>query len=149
MRFPAMSAVRSTRTWFFALFVGAVFCGAAPAAQAAFGVESFFAGNCKVSTCTPASTPSEYFTQAAGHPNFGISDFTLKTKEIAPGAFQPEGVVSKLRVDVPAGLSTNPQAIPMCSAEEFNSMEVKEGVFLESACSESTRIGTNFVTVLV
>jgi hypothetical protein len=157
MRFPATLAIRSARVWLLALFAGAIFVSAAPAAaQAAFGVESFFAANCTVSTCGElGATPkeSEFFSQAAGHPNFGISDFTLKTKEVAPHVYQPEGVISKLRVDVPAGLSTNPQAVPMCSLEDFESTEAEKGVFLASKCNEkageSTVIGTNFVTVLV
>jgi hypothetical protein len=159
MRFPATSAIRATRIWFFALLVGAFFCSAAPAAQAAgeeFGVESFFAGNCTVATCGEGGAPvkeSEYFTQAAGHPNFGISEFALKSKEVATGVFRPDGVISNLRVDVPAGLSTNPQAIPMCSMEDFAPAEPAPGVFEGSKCNEepgkSTVIGTNYVTVLV
>ena len=56
----------------------------APAAQAAFGVESFFAANCKTEACTLKSTlehPSEYFTQAAGHPPAGITEFVVKHEE--------------------------------------------------------------------
>ncbi|HSZ69693.1 MAG TPA: hypothetical protein VK756_04960 [Solirubrobacteraceae bacterium] len=161
MRFPAISAIRATRVWLPALLGCVVFCSAAPVAQASFGVESFFAANCTVSTCSAKSEAAEFFTQAAGHPDYGISDFTLKTKVVVPEAlYQPEGVVSNLRVDVPAGLSTNPQAVPQCTVKEFESVEVAPGVFGKSACNEeatkspgeplkSTVIGTNYVTVLV
>ena len=153
MRFPAMSAIRSTRIWFSALFVSVVFCSAAPAAHAAFGVESFFAGNCTVASCTAKSTSSEFFTQAAGHPNFGITDFRLNSVEqkVPFTAFVPEGNIENLRVDVPAGLSTNPQAVPQCSQAEFapEHSEVAPGTFLESACKPETQIGTDAVTVAV
>src|ERR1700735_3098222 len=39
-----------------ALLVSASVAVAAPAAQAAFSIESFFAANCKNATCTAAST---------------------------------------------------------------------------------------------
>jgi hypothetical protein len=157
MRFPAISAVRSTRTWFSALLVGAIFCGAAPAAHAAFGVEKFFAAECNVSTCGefggPALKNSELFTQAAGHPNYGITDFRLKSKEqTAPfTAFIPEGNIESLRVDVPAGLSTNPESVPQCSQAEFTpeNSEVAPGTFLESTCKPEDQIGTDTVTVAV
>jgi hypothetical protein len=155
MRFPAMSVVRSTRTWFFALLVGAVFCSAVPAAQAAFGVEKFFAAECTVATCGEFGGPplktSELFTQAAGHPDFGITDFKLNSQELPGPAFLPEGNIESLQVDVPAGLSTNPQAVPQCSQAEFTPehSEVAPGVFGPSACKAETQIGTDAVTVLV
>lgn len=99
----------------------------APAAQASFGVESFFSSNCKVeSPCTAASTEanhSEIFTQAAGHPPAGITDFTIKSKEIPqalPGQFAPEGNVKNIRTDVGPGESTNPEAVAKCSVAEFS-----------------------------
>ena len=153
MRFPAYATVRSARIWFVALLAGAgIFAVAVPAAQASFGVEGFFAGNCTVSTCGELGKSvkeSEYFTQAAGHPNFGISDFTLKTKVVVPEAvFEPEGVAEELRVDVPPGLSTNPEAVPKCPLEDFTSKPVAPGIFEESKCEASTILGTNEVTVL-
>jgi hypothetical protein len=136
-----------------ALLTGAIIAVLAPAAaQAAFGVESFFAGNCVEETCTAATPASKLFTQAAGHPNFGVTDFTLKSLYVGEAGgkelFKPEGVIEKLRVDVPPGISTDPQAVPMCSIEEFTSVKVGAGVYLESECKESTRVGTNKVTVL-
>jgi hypothetical protein len=157
MRFPADVGARSLRVWLIALLAGAALGGAAPAAQAAFGVESFFAGNCTVATCgefgAPPPKESEFFTQAAGHPNFGITDFRFKSREqTAPfTAFVPEGNVERLQVDVPAGLSTNPQAVPQCSLKEFGEKEAAPGtgVFLESEneCSAETQLGTDTLTV--
>ncbi len=156
MRFPADVGARSLRVWLIALLAGAALGGAAPAAQAAFGVESFFAGNCTVATCGELGGPpikeSEFFTQAAGHPNYGISDFKLKSKQIQVSpfpAFQPEGSIRNVRLDVPAGLSTNPQATPKCSLEQFGTTEVAPGIFPPSACSEKAIVGAQTVTVLV
>ena len=156
MRFPAISPIRTTRIWLLALLGGAVFCGAAPAAHAAFGVERFFATVCTVATCGEGGAPvknSELFTQAAGHPNFGITDFRLNSIEqkVPFTAFIPEGNIENLRVDVPAGLSTNPEAVPQCSQEEFapKGSEVAPGTFLASECKPETQIGTNAVTVTV
>lgn len=157
MRFPAFSPVRAGRIWLLALLGGAIFwSGAAPAAHAAFGVERFFATVCTVSTCGEGGAPvenGELFTQAAGHPNFGITDFRLNSKEqkVPFTAFIPEGNIENLRVDVPAGLSTNPEAVPQCSQEEFapKGSEVAPGVFLASKCKPETQIGTNAVTVAV
>lgn len=155
MRFPAGTAIRSMRVWLLALVVGAFFCAAAPAAHAAFGVEKFFAGECTVSTCGEFGGPplkeSELFTQAAGHPNFGITDFRLNSQEqkVPITAFIPEGNIESLRVDVPEGLSTNPQAVPQCSQEEFHGIEVAPGTFTASACKPESQIGTDAVTVVV
>lgn len=148
-----------------ALMVGAIVAVLAPAAaQASFGVESFFAANCTVSTCGEVGDPGEapetpepeeFFTQAGGHPNYGVTDFKLKSKQIqvAPfAAYAPEGSIEGVRVDVPAGLSTNPQAAPMCSQEEYAALEVPtpgSGIFTESECEANTAIGTNKLTILV
>ena len=53
----------------------------APAARAAFGPETFEAGTCVNHTCTYPSSegnPKEAFTQAAGHPPWGITKFVMK-----------------------------------------------------------------------
>src|SRR6266849_5981308 len=83
----------------------------APAAQAAFGVESFFAADCKVSTCKfteaeKAKAAAEGYTQAGGHPNWGINEFSVNTIEVKPGVFAPSGgIVTHVRSDVSPGFS--------------------------------------------
>ena len=77
--------------------IGAIFAVSAPAAQAApeFGVETLVAGNCTASfeACgsvnvgpysiikepTLAEAKEQAYTQAAGHPPFGITDFKVNT----------------------------------------------------------------------
>lgn len=77
---------------------------------AAFGLAKWEAGTCISSECTE-KTPEDFYTQAAGHPPYGITDFELKTNSVT-GA--PEGKIKELRVDIPPGLSVNPFATPQC-----------------------------------
>src|SRR5438067_11243437 len=122
-----------------ALLAGAIVALSAPAAaQAAFGLEShgFFAANCNAASETCGKEPitkntegtqkeaeEEGFTQAAGHPPFGVTDF----KVTAESAGDP---IVHIRTDVAPGFSTNPQAVPQCSAKEFGDKEVSEGSHL-------------------
>jgi len=127
--------------------VGATVGVLAPAAAQAYGVESFFAANCTISTCVAATPTTEYFTQSSGHPNFGITEFTVEKHEISTGVFAPVHNLTKLRVDVGPGVSTNPEAVPKCSVANFTSTEVEpvKHLFLAPNCAEtgagSTLIG--------
>ena len=148
------------RVSFLAPLIGAILAlvaVSAPSAQAAFGVGSLFASNCqKGATCTATSTEgnhSEIFTQAAGHPPQGVTDFTVKTFE-SGGVTFPEGSVKNIRTDVGPGESTNPESVSKCSVADFTSTEVEPAkhVFLAPKCAEagpeSTVIGTNEVVTL-
>ncbi len=106
------------------------------AAQAAFGVteSNFEAGTCINTTCTYTSVkanPPEAFTQAAGHPPWGITTFELNHKKALLGE-EPEGALKRIRVDVPAGLAANPEALPQCKRTEFEA----------NACAANTQVGT-------
>ncbi|MEA2215022.1 MAG: hypothetical protein QOK19_583 [Solirubrobacteraceae bacterium] len=90
---------------------------AAPAARGLSVKEgSWEAGTCIVKSCTYGGPTGNFFTQAAGHPPWGITTFEVN----APGG-KPDGVVKRIRVDVPEGLAANPQALPSCTRAEFNS----------------------------
>jgi hypothetical protein len=126
--------------------VGALVCVAAasvPAsAGAAFGVEehNFEAGTCQNTTCTyesVRSNPSEAFTQAAGHPPWGITGFELNSKEAGLGQREPEGSLKRIRVDVPPGLAADPQALPACSDSQFTA----------NSCPSNTEVGTTELIV--
>jgi hypothetical protein len=155
----------------------------APAAQAAasFGVEKFSAANCTAAYegCAGEETtigPFEYwtpkettvaeektqgYTQAAGHPAWGITDFKVNTEGTLPNevpAGIAEGkVVAHVRTDVGPGVSTNPEAVPKCTMKEFDASAKEEeavpgsGFYPKPECketgSESTVIGVNKVTV--
>jgi hypothetical protein len=144
---------------------------AAPGALGAFGVESFVAANCKVGapfekcaeesvTLPPPYPPLTYsfpkeptkaeaevggYTQAAGHPGWGITAFKINTVGTFPEA-APTGVVSKVRTDVAPGVSTNPEAVPKCSMSEFEGTKAGS-FFTKPTCSSGTEIGINKVIV--
>jgi hypothetical protein len=120
-------------TCIIAALVCAIAALSAPAVSGAFGVAKWEAGTCtensEASPCN-AETTSRYYTQAAGHPNYGITDFRFKTTG-ASGSEAPEGNVKRVRVDLPAGLSVNPYATPRCKLSEL------EG----SGCPADSQVG--------
>jgi hypothetical protein len=101
----------------------------APAAQASFGVTepNFEAGTCTVASCTYATT-SDFYTQAAGHPPFGITKFELKHS----GNDVEGAALKRIKVDVPPGLAADPEALPKCSQTQFKNNE----------CLPETQVGT-------
>ena len=58
-------------------------------------------------TAATRVTPAEFYTQAAGHPNWGLTGFKLELKS---GEAPNGSAVKRLRVDVPPGLAADPQA---------------------------------------
>lgn len=135
--------------------LGAAF--AVPAANAAFGIEKWESITCSENSDTPevgeppiigappltkdpeqctGATTGKFFTQAAGHPNFGITDFTLNTHQ-TPGAIGfPEDFVEKIVVNTPEGLSVNPEALPQCSIAQLS----------KNACPPASQVGVNYLT---
>ena len=141
-----------------ALFV--LVLGASPA-KAAFGIAEWEALTCKENADTPGlgeapivgppplpqspgqctkDTPEKWYTQAAGHPPFGITDFTLNTLT-TPGAIGfPDGFVKEIVVDTPEGLGVNPEATPVkCTVEQLSA--------IPPACPPLSLVGTNYLTV--
>lgn len=97
---------------------------AAPMAQADFGVESFSA------QVRNTSTPGDLDTQAGSHPFEGVTDFTFKTN----GLGMPDGNVKNIRVDLPTGVISNPEATPKCTEAQFPD------------CPAATKLGTETLT---
>ena len=131
MRYPARIALLT------ALAITALFAGvSAPAAQAAFGVteSNFEAGTCVLNSCTYKKIEADHgeaFTQAAGHPQWGITKFVLNHS----GSGIPDGAgLRRIRVDVPPGLAANPQALPKCAVSQFKA-EPK-------GCPSDSEVGT-------
>lgn len=87
--------------------------------------------------CTE-STSAKLFTQAAGHPNFGITDFRLTTYPAVAkiGGF-PTAFVKDIVVDTPEGLSVNPEALPKCTIAQLTTL----------TCPPASLVGTNYLTV--
>jgi hypothetical protein len=101
-----------------------------------FGIAKFESTTCTVATCEEADE-SELYTQADGHPPYGITFFELNTEAGGLlGAFTvPVGTLGKVRTDLPLGLSVNPQSVPKCTRELLAANE----------CPASTKVGTDEV----
>ncbi len=72
---------------------------------------------------------------AAGHPPIGFTQYIVK--HVLPNPAEPErqipvGIVKELRVDLPAGLTVNPQATPQCPLEVFEAP-----TFVDAECEDS------------
>jgi hypothetical protein len=143
--------------------LGALFV--APAAHAAVGVHKWESLTCKENADLPAplpekfgskeevhpeaamptpagqckgSTPEKLFTQSAGHPNYGITDFRIDTypKFFGIGGF-PTSFLKDIQVDTPEGLSVNPEALAQCKVAQLESL----------ACPVESLVGVNYLTV--
>ncbi|HEY5194924.1 MAG TPA: hypothetical protein VIJ39_13795 [Solirubrobacteraceae bacterium] len=95
------------------------------------------------------------YTQAAGHPPYGITAFKVNTEGVFPNAV-PAGLltvgpVAHIRTDVAPGVSTNPEAVAKCSMEEFGAAEAIPGTgfYAESKCKTESEIGENKVVVYI
>jgi hypothetical protein len=144
----------------------------APAAQAApeFGAEILVAGNCteKFEACgsDPLTGPyafpkdptveearTEGYTQAGGHPSWGVTAFKVNTEgklpNAVPAGLLTTGPVKRVRTDVGPGVSTNPEAVPKCTMEQFGEKEAipNTGFYGEPKCEAASEIGVNKVTV--
>ncbi len=87
------------------------------------------------------STSSKLFTQAAGHPNFGITEFKLNTFPPASGVEGfPTSFVKDIIVDTPEGLSVNPEALPQCDPAQLETEP-------PTPCPNNTIVGFNYLTV--
>lgn len=75
-----------------------------------------------------AETPNLFFTQAGGHPPIGFTQYIVRHDVVGPtpfGTLEPveepiaDRTIKTLRVDLPPGLTVNPQATAKCSREDF------------------------------
>ncbi len=87
--------------------------------------------------CTVA-TPDKFFKEAAGHPQKGFTQFIVKNE--APGE-TPVEELKTVRVDLPVGLSVNPQATPQCPLGTFEASP--------ASCPVGSQVGESEVTASV
>lgn len=124
---------------FAVMALGAVF--AVPSASADFEIKSWEALTCNTDN-TAGGEPckgnelAKLFTQAAAHPNFGITDFTLSQKGGFPNF--PDGSAKDVRVELPVGLGVNPEATPKCS----------EAQLATSTCPPESKIGVDYLRTI-
>ena len=97
------------------------------------------AGTCTSDTpeCS-VETPDQFSKQAASHPKAGFTQIIVKHS----GLFEtPAGNLKTVLVDLPQGLSVNPQATPQC--------ELENGKFPAAGCPANTQVGYSNVTAAV
>ncbi len=131
MRRTARNSVGVTAVTVLVALLAASF-GASSAA--AITITNWEAGTCSLNVeptpeCTYASPSSSMYTQAAGHPNWGITDFSV-------GGVSGENQVKRVHVELPKGLNVNPQAVPQCAVDAFKKDE----------CPGGSEVGTSYVT---
>jgi hypothetical protein len=68
---------------------------------------------------------------SGGHPFVGVTDFIVANTKTITGASQPNGTVKSIRVAIPPGLVSNPQATPKCS----------ESALTGGTCPSNTQVG--------
>ena len=136
----------------------------AASAQGAFGIANWEAVTCSENADTPVvpglggalvgdyplpkdpaqctdSTPEKFFTQAAGHPPFAITDFTLNTVQTPGAEGFPDGFVEEIVVDTPEGLGVNPEATPVkCTVAELSEVPAP-------TCDPTSLVGFSYLTI--
>ncbi len=93
------------------------------------------AGTCTADPCSIA-TPGLFFEGAAGHPTVGFTQFIVNTEEKPIIGDIPIGNLRTVRVDLPRGLTVNPQATEQCDLEPGES---------PSTCPPGSKVGTSAV----
>jgi hypothetical protein len=141
----SMSARLVRRTLLVALLASAVGAVSLASAAQALTVSKWEAGTCKESSCTDGGSHSAFYTQAAGHPNFGITDFEFGYREVGPLDDEPDGKVKDVRVDLPPGLAVNPEATEKCSEQQLDEFKCPAG----SQVGEDEATGTATVLELL
>ena len=104
--------------------------------QSGSAQDGWQAGTCQLdplNQCSPV-TPGLFFTQAAGHPPTGFTQIIVKH---GPPGETPVGDLRTVRVDLPTGLSVNPQATPQCKLEAGQS---------PSTCPAAAIVGTSAIS---
>jgi hypothetical protein len=125
---------------------------APPAAQAVDIIEAqsetaqagWQAGTCKSDAPTECSpeTKTQFFTQAAGHPPVGFTQIITKHVPGPLSSKVPVGNLKTVLVDLPPGLSVNPQATPQCQLAEGASPATC------TATSPTSLVGTSTLTAV-
>lgn len=124
---------RAVRVWPPAIAIVAAFGASAVLGAGVahgFGLAKWEAGTCTQKSCTD-STPESFYTQAAGHPPYGITAFRFDSKKELLLLEEPEGHVKDVRVDLPSGLAVDPEAVPTCSQAQIESY----------SCPPETQVG--------
>jgi hypothetical protein len=136
-----------------------------PQGQTPESKNGFQAGTCYSDTpfCTAESPDEQLFTQAGGHPPIGFTQYIIQHDVVVPGVVEPVKVdpedvppykdktIKTLRVDLPPGLTVNPQATEKCSKAAFETkVETEPGKFVQVPnCPKGSIVGREEVTLVV
>lgn len=99
------------------------------------------AGTCNTDTptCDVNSPDPQFFETAAGHPPKGFTQFIVRFEPGTLGPKAPIGELKTVRVDLPVGLTVNPQATPQCKQADFEKVPAP-------VCPPGSEVGTSFIT---
>ncbi len=89
------------------------------------------AGTCTADPCS-VDTPGLFFKQAAGHPPKGFTQIIVRHEPGPLGSKVPVGNLKTVLVDLPPGLSVNPEATPQCQLPPSGS---------PAGCPLNTKVG--------
>jgi hypothetical protein len=111
----------------------------APGGKAETAAAGWQAGTCTADPCS-AETPGLFFKQAAGHPSKGFTQIIVRHEPgLLPDSEVPVGNLKTVLVDLPAGLSVNPQATPQCQLAAGAS---------PSTCPLNTQVGNSALSAV-
>jgi hypothetical protein len=109
--------------------------------------------------CSP-ETPTIFYKVAGGHPPIGFTQYIIEHKPFTPlpsppfpaGALQAEiegdvldHTIKTLRVDLPPGLTVNPEATPRCPIAQFTAGA--PGAIVPT-CDPATKVGKEKITLV-
>lgn len=133
----------------------------ASSAQAEFGIAKWESLTCKTDLssvglgnweangdpCLETDEAERFYTQAAGHPNFGITAFLMNQTGGSPNL--PDGFLKETRVELPVGLGVNPQATPQCTPQQLSEVIGVEPIVLtKCALVPGAQIGWDYFTTI-
>lgn len=132
--------------------------------------DGFQAGTCTANReATPpneycsAETPNLFYTQAGGHPPVGFTQYIIRHDVVTGTPYGtlepieepiPDRTIKTLRVDLPPGLTVNPQATPKCTQAQFEALGQVPGqppgtIGRIPACPKETQVGEEEVWLAV
>ncbi len=116
--------------------------------------------------CGP-QTGAAFFKTAAGHPPVGFTNYIIQHSPITKAPLVPpfggievpvttiteppqDRAIKTLRVDLPPGLTVNPNAAPKCAVADFErEVEVEGKEVHVPNCPEASKVGEEEVTLVV
>ncbi|MET0306442.1 MAG: hypothetical protein ABW196_09480 [Solirubrobacterales bacterium] len=131
-------------------------------AQAAFGIAKFEALTCATDAsapgvgswedngapCLKSGPTADPFTQAAGHPNWGITAFLMNQVTGPPPL--PDGFIKQIRTELPEGLGVNPEATPQCTRKQLSEPAALPPPLITKCATEvpGSQVGINYLTTI-